>query len=338
MQKKILYIGNKLSKSGSNVTSIETLGAFLQNEGYSVVMSSSKKNKVMRLLDMLYATFKYSNLISCVLIDTYSTQNFYYAVLVAKLCRLMKIPYVPILRGGMLPDRLKKSPKQCNTLFNGAKLNVAPSMYLYESFTEAGYSNLKYIPNTIEIKNYDFLLRKEVKAKLLWVRSFSEIYNPTLAIKIVKLLIKKGIPVSLCMVGPEVGGLLEECKREVEEKNLPIKFTGKLSKEKWIELSNQYDIFINTTNFDNTPVSVIEGMALGLPLISTNVGGIPFLIENKVTGILVEPKEEHLFVEKILHLINDPLASECLSVNARKLVETFDWQKVKTKWDAVLSE
>ncbi|MFT4699172.1 MAG: glycosyltransferase involved in cell wall biosynthesis [Flavobacteriaceae bacterium] len=338
MKKKILYIGNKLSKSGSNVTLIETLGNFLKGEGYKLITSSTIKNKALRLLEMLLTTLFYSKKTSIVLIDTYSTQNFYYAVLVAKICRVKQVPYIPILHGGNLPDRLKRSPKLSNKLFNGAKVNVAPSMYLYESFTEAGYANLKYIPNTIEIKNYDFLVRKEVKAKLLWVRSFSEIYNPTLAIKIVELLIKKGVPVSLCMVGPEVGGLLEECKREVEKKNLPITFTGKLSKEKWIDLSKQYDIFINTTNFDNTPVSVIEGMALGLPVISTNVGGIPFLIENNATGILVEPKDEHLFVEKILHLINHPLASENLSVNARKLVETFDWQKVKTKWDVILSE
>ncbi len=60
MKKRILYIGNKLSKSGNTVTSIETLGSFLKNEGYEVVFSSSKKNKVLRLLDMLYVTLKYS--------------------------------------------------------------------------------------------------------------------------------------------------------------------------------------------------------------------------------------------------------------------------------------
>ena len=338
MHKKILYIGNKLSKSGSNVTSIETLGAFLQNEGYDVVMSSSKKNKALRLLDMLLSTIKYSKKVSYVLIDTYSTQNFYYAIFVAKLCRILNVSYIPILRGGMLPSRLKKSPKLCKKLFNGAKYNVAPSMYLYEAFAEAGYSNLKFIPNTIEIKKYDFLLRKEVKPNLLWVRSFSEIYNPTLAIKIVEALIEKGVDVKLCMVGPDVGGILEKCKRIVEEKKLPISFTGKLRKEEWIDLSKDYDIFINTTNFDNTPVSVIEALALGLPVISTNVGGIPYLIENNKNGILVDPNNEDLFVEKIKYLVNHSLATENLSVNGRKLVETFDWEKVKTKWNAVLSE
>jgi len=336
--KHILYIGNKLSKSGSNVTSIETLGSFLKNEGYKVIMSSSKKNKVLRLIDMLLTTIKYSKKVSHVLIDTYSTQNFYYAVLVAQVCRILHLSYIPILRGGMLPGRLKKSPKLCKKLFNGAKHNIAPSMYLYEAFSAEGYTNLKYIPNTIEIKNYDFLLRKEIKVNLLWVRSFSEIYNPALAIKIVEALIKKGVTTSLTMVGPDVGGLLEQCKRIVEEKNLPITFTGKLSKEAWIALSKEYDVFINTTNFDNTPVSVIEAMALGLPVITTNVGGIPYLVDENKTGILVNPNDEHLFVEKIIYLLNHPLEAENLSVNARNLVETFDWEKVKTKWNAILSE
>lgn len=338
MKRKILYIGNKLSKSGSNVTSIETLGNFLIEEGYHVITSSTIKNKPLRLIDMLFATVKYAKQVSVVLIDTYSTQNFYYAVFVAKICRLLNIPYIPILRGGMLPDRLKKSPKLCNKLFNGAKLNIAPSMYLLEAFKKNGYTNLKFIPNTIEISNYKFLLRKDISAKLLWVRSFSEIYNPTMAIKIVEELIEKGINASLCMVGPDVNGMLSTCKKMAEEKNLPITFTGKLSKKEWIALSEDFHIFINTTNFDNTPVSVIEAMALGIPIISTDVGGMPFLISNDKTGILVPSNDSTVFVDKIIQLINNPLVTENLSINARKEVEAFDWLKVKDSWNTVLSE
>ena len=55
-----------------------------------------------------------------------------------------------------------------------------------------------------------------------------------------------------------------------------ITITGILRKAEWIELSKDYDVFINTTNVDNMPVSVIEAMALGMPIVSTNVGGIPF--------------------------------------------------------------
>jgi len=338
MKKKILYIGNKLSNKKGTVTTIETLAALLNREGFDVVTTSSVQNKVFRLLDMLYHTYKYRNKASVVLIDTYSTQNFYYAVGVAKLCSVFKLPYIPILHGGNLPNRLKKSPKLSNILFNKAKTNVSPSNYLIEAFKKEGYSNLTYIPNTIKIDNYPFLQRKEIKLKLLWVRSFSKIYNPLLAISIIEELVKKNISVSLCMVGPEKDGSLGICKELAQQKNLPITFTGLLSKEEWISLSKDYAIFINTTNLDNTPVSVMEAMALGLPVVSTNVGGLPFLIDHHKTGILVPPNNEVHFVEAICNLIENPNFIGSISENARAKVEEFDWKKVKHRWFSILNE
>ncbi len=337
MKKRLLYIGNQLSKEGSTVTSIETLGSFLKSEGYKVLKSSSIKNKLIRMLDMLWSTFINRNKVDVVLIDTYSTQNFQYAVAVSKICRFFEVSYIPILRGGNLPVRLKKSPKQSKKLFSNAKTNITPSNYLLEAFKKEGYINLTYIPNTIEIKKYHFKLRNNIKPKLLWVRSFAELYHPLLAIEIVEALIKKNIDVELCMVGPEKDGSLEKCKQLAKEKNLPITFTGILQKEDWISLSKEYDLFINTTNFDNTPVSVIEAMALGLPVISTNVGGLPYLIENNKTGILVTPNDVDVFVEAIIELLSNPEKTATLSKNARTTVEQFDWEVVKEKWDEVLS-
>ena len=334
----LLYIGNKLSKSGNNITSIETLGSFLKNEGFTVHMASSKKNKILRLVDMLWTTLRYGPKVDVVLIDTYSTQNFYFAVSVGQLCRWLKVPYIPILRGGNLPHRLNKSPGLCRKLFDGARQNIAPSMYLFNAFKSEGYTRLNYIPNTIEINEYAFQLRKNIKAKLLWVRSFSDIYNPSLALKVVERLQKQEIPVELTMVGPEVQDNLKNCKKEAKEKNLPINFTGRLDKKDWIALSTSYDIFINTTNFDNTPVSVIEAMALGLPVISTDVGGMPYLIEHRETGILVKPNDETAFIEEIIKLMEHPAATEKLSLSARAKVESFNWAQVREQWFSVLKE
>ncbi len=185
MKKRLLYIGNQLSKEGSTVTSIETLGNLLISAGYIVKTASSIKSKPLRMFDMLWQTFINRNNVDVVLIDTYSTQNFQYAVGVTKVCRFFKLPYIPILRGGNLPDRIKKSPKLSKKLFKGAKTNIAPSNYLLEAFKKEGYNNLTYIPNTIEMKKYHFELRKNIKPKLLWVRSFAELYNPLLAIEII---------------------------------------------------------------------------------------------------------------------------------------------------------
>ena len=336
MKKRLLYIGNNLASTKSTLTTISILSKGLIEEGYSVKLASSINNKLFRLLDMVWAVIKYRNQIDVVLIDTYSTQNFYYAVAIAKLCRFFKIPYIPILHGGNLPARLKKSPKQSKKLFANAKTNIAPSNYLTEAFVKEGYTNITYIPNTIEIKNYPFLFRKEIKANLFWLRSFAQLYNPKLALAIVEALQEQNIEVSLCMVGPEKDGSLAECKRLATEKNLPITFTGKLSKEEWIHLSKEYDLFINTTNFDNTPVSVIEAMALGLPVISTNVGGMPYLIAHNKTGILVPPNNVDVFVKAIIQLLSNPEKTESLSENAREAMEQFDWEFIKEKWDEVL--
>ncbi|MBT0608466.1 glycosyltransferase family 4 protein [Aequorivita echinoideorum] len=337
MQKgSILYIGNKHSKKGNTVTSVETLGAFLEAEGFQVFSASSYRNKFLRLFDMVLKTITFRNKVNVVLIDTYSTQNFYYAVIVAFFCRFFKLPYIPILRGGNLPNRLKNNPRLCAGLFGKANVNVVPSQYLKEAFEAQGYTNLEFIPNTIELKNYPFKFRETLKSRLLWVRSFAEIYNPILALQILEKMKPEFPNTTLCMVGPDKDGSLARCKKLAEQLNLSVEFKGKLEKSEWIALSENFDIFINTTNFDNMPVSVMEGMALGLPIISTNVGGMPHLIKNGEEGLLVLPDDADLFIAAIKDLLSNPLKAENLALKAREKVEDYDWQRVKGKWVSLL--
>ena len=99
-----------------------------------------------------------------------------------------------------------------------------------------------------------------------------------------------------------------------------------------------YDIFLNTTNFDNMPVSVIEAMALGLPLVSTNVGGMPFLIEDGVDGILVPPGDTKAMAGAIKDLLADPEKARKMAARARKKAEGFDWKVVAGQWKELLGE
>lgn len=333
--KKILYIGNRLKHDKVTITSVDTLGMFLKREGFEVHTSSSVKNKYFRLLDMCLAVLKHRKEIDIVLIDTYSTKNFYYAIAVAWCCKRVNIPYIPILRGGNLPERLQKDKKKCAFLFNNAHNNVSPSHYLQEVFLQFGYKNVVCIPNSIEIKNYQFNQRP-VKPYLLWVRSFAKIYNPLLALQVYKKLLHQHPDAKLCMVGPEKDGSLARCKKYAKDQNLPVEFTGKLSKQEWIEHSKDSSIFINTTNFDNTPVSVIEAMALGLPVVTTNVGGIPYLLKENEDVLLVQPNSETAFIEALETLLNEQQTVALLTKNARKKAESFDWEKVKYQWFDIL--
>lgn len=334
----MLYIGNKLAVHGKNPTAIDELSVKLEAVGYTVITAASQQNKLLRLLAMVGATVKNRRGAERVLIDTYSTQNFYYAVSIAALCRFFNLPYIPILHGGNLPDRLIKSKRLSHSLFGKAYANVAPSKYMLHHFQKAGFHNLSYIPNTLEIADYPFKRRESITPKLLWVRSFSEIYNPLFALEIVAILKNKGHDVSLCMIGPDKDGTLETCKRKAAQLDLPITFTGKLPKKEWILRSKEYDIFINTTDFDNMPISVMEAMALGLPVVSTHVGGMPFLIENGTDGSLVPPDDAEAFAEVLEALIANPLKAQTMAKNARAKMENLDWEKVKHKWIKLLGE
>ncbi|MCH4821561.1 glycosyltransferase family 4 protein [Gramella lutea] len=333
---RILYIGNKLEKHGFSPTSIDTLSPALESEGFKLKAVSSIKNKPRRLLDMLWNILKNYSSRDIVLIDTYSTSNFWYAVLSGLLCRRLSIPYIFILHGGNLKFRLEKASKSILKIFQNAQACVVPSHFLMNHLEVLNLQNLQHIPNTIELSKYDFKLRNSVSPKLFWVRSFAEIYNPILAVEVLEGLLKNYPEAELYMVGPEKDRSFREVKELVEKKNLPVVFTGKLDKEDWIRLSKDYDIFINTTNIDNTPVSVMEAMALGLPIVSTNVGGIPFLIDDGENGLLVEPKNSEAMRIAIERLLGNAKLAEGLSRNGRKSVEKFDWDKVKAEWIELL--
>ena len=333
---KLLYLGNQLSKHGYNKTTIETLGLQLEQEGFGVYYASNKKSFPFRMLDMMWSVVLYRKQVSYILIDTYSTKAFWYAFLCSQLARFFNIKYIPILHGGDLPNRLKKNPMLCRVLFSNAYKNVAPSGYLKQAFEKEGFKNVIYIPNTIEIEKYEFKLRTELTPNLLWVRAFASIYNPKMAVKVLQQLQKQYPSATLTMVGPDKDGSLQTTKDFAKSLGITVNFSGQLTKEEWWELASKHDIFINTTHFDNTPVSVMEAMALGLPVISTNVGGIPFLLTNEQNALLVPDNDITAMTNAVLDLLENKPKNNLLITNARTFIEQMDWKLVKQSWVSIL--
>lgn len=286
--------------------------------------------------EMFYQTVRLRKWADYVLIDTYSTYNFWYAFIISQLCRIFKLRYIPKLHGGNLPNRLRKSPRFSRMIFANSYINMAPSGYLLSAFREAGFDKTIYIPNTIEIQNYQFKIRRKLRPKLLWVRSFSPIYNPEMAVRVLNLVAKEYPQAEMCMVGPDKNGNLQKTKALAESLGLKVKFTGKVSKEEWTAISQDYDIFINTTHFDNTPVSVIEAMALGLAVVSTNVGGLPFLLTDRKTALLVNDNDADHMSRCISELLSNQNLKNILVHNALNLVKGFDSKKVKWMWSEIL--
>lgn len=335
----IIYIGNKLAGNGNTPTTIDVLGPRLEIEGYTLYYASDRANIIFRLLHMLYSIVKHARKADLVLVDTYSTWAFYFAYVSGMLSRLLGIKYIPILHGGNLPDRFERSPKMCRLLFGKSYANVVVSGYLQQHLKKVSLSS-ELIPNSIDIKSYPFLLRKVLKPRLLWVRAFEDTYNPTMALRVLSNVMKTYPEATLAMVGPGKDRSMAECKKLVQEMRIAnsVIFTGRLERIEWLKLAREYDIFINTARFDNMPVSVIEAMALGLPVISTNVGGMPFLIENGVNGFLSEDGDADAMASAIITLLQSEGLGEMMSLAARKNAERFSWDSARKKWSALLQE
>lgn len=336
-KKQLIYIGNKLKERGGNPTSIDILAPLFQKEGYDVITASGFKNKAFRILHMLSVILKNSRSANWVLIDTYSTSNFWYAYSAGRLAHFLGLKYILLLHGGELPERLQRTPGKTHWLLKHACANIAPSAYLKDKFQAAGISGIKYIPNSINLKDYPFKERTGFQPKLLWVRAFAGIYDPMSAIQTLELLLERYQDAELCMVGPEKDDSFKKCRDYVGKKNLPVTFTGILDKREWHRLSESYCIFLNTSTIDNTPLSVIEAMALGLPVVSTAVGGIPVLLEDQRTGLLVPANNSPAMANAVEHLLSHPENAKQISVSARQQVEKFDWNSVKDLWAQVFS-
>jgi glycosyltransferase involved in cell wall biosynthesis len=155
-----------------------------------------------------------------------------------------------------------------------------------------------------------------------------------MAVEIV-LILKQTYPnVKLQMVGPDKDGSMGRCQALVKKYALEqdVFFLGLLSKPDWHQISQESNIFFNTTNFDNMPVSVVEAMALGIPVVSTNVGGLPYLITQDENGVLVPPSEALAMADAIKRVAGSAVLTNTLSTNGRAFAEDLDWSQVKQRW------
>lgn len=333
----ILFIGNFLSRHGLNPTAIEDLSDFFFPK-YDVKTCSNKKNKILRILDIIRTVFKYRLNCNLIIVDVFSTKAFIFFVVSALMAKVFSIPYIPVLRGGGLPQKYKTYQRLCDFLFTSAEKIISPSIFLQQSIIN---HKIEIIPNYVDIERFKFSIRKKIEPKLLWVRAIDLIYNPQMAISVIGELKKSYSDIKLYMVGPvKDHSHYKDLKNFIIKNNLEsnIKFFGQLNKNKWSEISKECDIFINTTNYDNHPVSVIEAMALGIPIVSTNVGGIPYLL-NDSNSILVDSNDINKMCDSIKTIIQKPDFAITLSRNARKQIECeYSKDRVLKKWSVILKK
>jgi glycosyltransferase involved in cell wall biosynthesis len=171
------------------------------------------------------------------------------------------------------------------------------------------------------------------------LRAFSEIYNPSLAPRVVALLARDYPEIQLTMIGPDkADGSLQRMRQTAVQLGVSdsIRTPGAVLKAEVPGWLNQGDVFLNTTNIDNTPVSMLEAMACGMCVISTNVGGIPYLVADGRHALLVPPNDPEAMAHAVRRVLTDPDLAERISKHARLESEQYSWSMVLPAWERLL--
>jgi len=334
----ILMIGNFLSQKRSTRSMCEDLAERLQETGLTVITTSNRTTRVVRLLDMLWSVWWRQHSYELAQIDVFSGRAFLWTQAVCWLLRQIHKPFILTLHGGNLPSFAQTRGNDVRRLLNSAQIVTTPSRYLLEEMSPYR-ADLKLIPNALDLSNYAYIRRDHPAPRLIWLRAFLNLYNPTLAPKAIAKLVKDFHDLQLIMIGPDKGrdSALQDVRDIAKELRVfdHIQFPGGIAKSDVPLWLNKGDIFINTTNVDNTPVSIIEAMACGLPIVSTNVGGIPYLLKDEQDALLVPPDDAEAMANAIRRILTEPELAKYLSDNGRQKAEQFDWSVVLPKWQDI---
>jgi glycosyltransferase involved in cell wall biosynthesis len=254
---------------------------------------------------------------------------------VCGLLRAARKPYVVTLHGGNLDRFARRWPRRVERLLNSAAAVTTPSHFLRERFRSSRVDP-HLIPNAVDVAAYRYRPRHRVVPRLVWLRAFHEIYQPELAVTTLAHLALEFPAAQLTMAGPDKGdGSLARARRRAAHYGLSgrVSFPGAASKPALPALLDSSDIFLNTSRVDNTPVSVLEAMAGGLCIVSTNTGGIPYLLRHECDALLTPSESPTAVAAAVRRVLHNPSLAGQLSRNARSNVAPYDWAEVLPMWE-----
>jgi glycosyltransferase involved in cell wall biosynthesis len=336
----VLIIGNLLSANGASRAVCADLAVRLAELGHPVTAASTRPQKALRIGDMLATTWRSRHTSEVALVDVFSGSAFVWAESVCWLLRKMKKPFILTLHGGNLPEFARRHPARVRRLLQAATMVTSPSAYLQRALA-AFREEIVNLPNPVDVVRYPFRMRGATVPRLMWLRSFHSIYNPTLAPKVLKLVREKYPEARLTMVGGDrepgmrAATLAEAGRLGVAD---ACDLRGPVPKADVPSVLCEADIFLNTTNIDNTPVSVIEAMACGLCVVSTDVGGMRDLATHRENALLVPPGDERAMANAVLEILESNELAAQLSRNGRSLAESCDWSTILPRWEDLIQQ
>jgi glycosyltransferase involved in cell wall biosynthesis len=336
----VLIAGAFLSKSSGIHFVCEDMASGLSARGWAVTTTSDVKSRGLRVLDMVATTWVKRPRYAVAHLDVFAGSAFVWAEGVGASLRALRCPFVITLRSGALPDFARRWPSRVRRMLEAATVVTSPSSFLAGQFLHLR-PDIRVIPNGIHMSRYPDRGITEAKPRLVWVRAYERRYNPVLALEVVRRLVPEFPDIELVMVGPDTADWSAEQTRQ-EARGLGVdgrvRIRGAVPNTDVPLVLQEGDIFLNTTNVDNAPKTIVEAMACGLCVVSTDAGGVPYLVENDRDALLVPQADPEAMAGAIRRILVEPHTAARLSRNARLSAEARDWDRVLPEWEGLLAE
>jgi glycosyltransferase involved in cell wall biosynthesis len=336
----LLIAGNFLSSKTGTRGMCEDLSDQLEASGYSVIRTSSIKNRILRLMDFLWTAFTRRNHYDRAIVELYSGLAFEWARILGAFLRLLGKPFILVLHGGKLWEFYLKNTKKVEKLLKMAASCCSPSTFLAENFSAVGIK-VCHIPNGLDLGKYTFKDREHFEPKLVWLRAIHQIYNPQMAIDVFQMVSERYQDAELWMIGPDKqDGSMAEVLRKIEKlsKSERVHLVGAVPKDMVSVWLNKGDIFLNTTNFESFGVSVIEAAASGLAVVTTDAGELPRIWTNEENAILVPVGDAETMGKAVITILENPNQAMKMTQNARRRVESYQWEQVMPLWIKLIEQ
>ncbi|MFN2567917.1 MAG: glycosyltransferase family 4 protein [Gemmatimonadaceae bacterium] len=258
----------------------------------------------------------------------------YFSFLLAPLpaflvARLLGKPIVFNYRSGEGPDHLKRS-SLARAIIARADANAASSAFLRDVFAGFGV-RAEVIPNVVDLTRFGFMPRRPIRPRLVSTRNFEPLYNVVCTLRAFRTVQAHHPDASLTLVGagPEESRL-RALAADLGLRN--VTFAGSVPPaEIWRRYADA-DIYVQTPNIDNTPGSVLEAFASGLPVVSTDAGGVPAILTDGVHGLLAPVGDHDAIARQVLRLLGDQALVDRLTKAALASCAAYRWEVVRGQW------
>lgn len=250
---------------------------------------------------------------------------------------LIKKPVVINYRGGEARAFFKKSWHWIAPTINKSQSVIVPSAYLQRVFENQRVASV-IVPNILDLQRFDFEDKKEREndsPHLVVTRNLEKIYGVDTVLRAFVLIKAQYSDARLTVAGS--GPEEAELKALAASLGLQesVTFSGRLEPEQIAQLYQEADVLLNASTVDNSPNSLIEALASGVPVVSSNVGGIPDLVMHRQSALLVSPKQPEAMADAALEVLADDMLKKQLVEQGKTVAARFDKHTVLDKLASV---